>query len=146
MAERQNSLDLKALGFPRAPKIYWEACEGVTPSLVTSTSGPSVSWSTSGSADGETSGSPTAITESGAPENRTSGPSISPLTSSSAPVSTTTNPVTSAPRPTAPVPPTEESKGKAAGLHAAVPATIGTVVFVAIVSCLVAVVVWYVRF
>ena len=147
MVERQNALDLKALGFPRAPKIHWVACEGVTPGLDTSTSGPSVTWSNSGGAESENSGSPTATTESGAPENRSdSGPSVSPSTSTSSPLSTTTNPVTSVPRPTSPVPPTEESKETAAGLHAGYPATIGTVVFVAIVSCLVAAVIWYVRF
>ena len=147
MVERQNALDLKALGFPRAPKIHWEACEGVTPSLDTSTSGPSVTWSNSGGADSEDSGSPTANNGSGAPENRSaSGPSLSPSTSTSLPLSTTTTPVTSAPRPTSPVPPTEELKETAAGLSAGYPATIGTVIVVAIVSCLVSAVIWYVRF
>ena len=147
MVERQNALDLKALGFPRAPKIRWEACEGVTPSLDTSTSGPSVTWSNSGGADSEVSGSPTANNGSGAPENWSdSSPSPSPSTSTSPPLSMTTSPSTSAPRPTSPVSPTEELRETAAGLAVGYPATIGAIIVVVIISGLVATVIWYVRF
>ena len=147
MLEHQNALDLKALGFPRAPKIRWEACEGVTPSLDTSTSGPSVTWSNSGGADSEDSGSPTSNNGSGAPENRNaSGPSLSPSTSTSLPLSTTTTPASSVSRPTSPVSPTEELRETAAGLAVGYPATIGAVIVVIVISGLVATVIWYVRF
>ena len=145
MLEHQDPLDLEALGFPRAPKIHWEACEGITPSLETSTSGPSVTWSTSGGADSENSGSPTSNNGSGAPENWNAS-SPSPSTSTTPPLSTTTSPSTSAPRPTSPVSPTEELREIAAGLAVGYPATIGAVIVVVIISGLVATVIWYVRF
>ena len=145
MLEHQDPLDLEALGFPRAPKIHWEACEGITPSLETSTSGPSVTWSTSGGADSENSGSPTSNNGSGAPENWNAS-SPSPSTSTTPPLSTTTSPSTSAPRPTSPVSPTEELRETAAGLAVGYPATIGAVIVVIVISGLVATVIWYVRF
>ena len=147
MLEHQDPLDLEALGFPRAPKIHWEACEGITPSLETSTSGPSVTWSTSGGADSENSGSPTSDNGSGAPENwNVSSPSPTLSTSTPPSLSTTTSPSTNAPRPTSPVNPTEKLGETAAGLAMGYPVTIGAVIIVIIISGLVTTVIWYVRF
>ena len=147
MLEHQDPGDLDALGFPPAPKIRWEACEGISPSMETSSSRPSVTWSASGGSDSGNSGSPTSDSGSGAPENwNASSPSPTPSTSTPPPLTTTTSPSTNAPRPTSPVEPTEKLGEVAAGLAMGYPVTIGVVVVLIIISGLVTTVIWYVRF
>ena len=147
MLGAQDARDLEALGFPPAPEIYWEACEGLTPSLETSSSRPSVTWSLAGGSDSENSGSPTSITESGAPESWNVSSPQTPLSSTTvSPPSTTTSQSTNLPRPTPPIAPTEKLIEVSDGLAAGYPITIGAIVIVIIISGLVSTVVWYVRF
>ena len=147
MLEHQDPADMDALGFPPAPKIWWEACEGVTPSPETSSSRPSVTWAPSGGSDSGNSGSPTSNSGSGAPENwNVSSPTSTSPTSTPPPLPTTTSPVTNAPRPTVPVAPTEQLRGTAGSLEVGYPITIGVVLVVVIISGLVTFVIWYVRF
>ena len=143
----QDARDLTSLGFPPAPEIYWEACEGLTPSLKTSTSRPTVNWSPVGGPDNGNSGSPTTSNESGAPESWSASSPTPPLSSTTlSPPSTTTSPSTNLPRPTPPVAPTERLKEVSAGLTIGYPITIGAIVILIIISGLVSIVVWYVRF
>ena len=147
MLEHQDPADMDALGFPPAPKIWWEACEGVTASPETSSSRPSVTWATSVDFDSGNSGSPTSKSGSGAPENwNVSSPSSTTSTSTPPPPSTTTSLSTNVPRPTVPVVPTEQLRGAAGGLEVGYPITVGVVILVVIISGLVTFVIWYVRF
>ena len=143
----QDARDMEALGFPPAPDIYWEACEGLNPGLETSTSRPTVTWSAAAGPDNGNSGSPTTSKESGAPESwNASSPTPPPSDTTVSPPSTTTSPSTNLPRPTPPVAPTEKLTEASDGLWIGYPISVGAIVILIIILCLVSFVAWYVRF